>query len=55
MVHTISGGIMTFLVVVVMLIYGSIKTIHLFNKQNPIVVTFNEKNYFDYKERLDLN
>ena len=46
---------MTFLVVVVMLIYGSIKLIHLFDKHNPIVGSFYEKNYFDYKERLDLN
>ena len=55
MVHTISGGVATFLVIVVMLIYGSIKIIHLFSKHNPNVVSVYEKNYFDYKERLDLN
>ena len=38
-----------------MLVYGTIKIIHLFSKHNPNVVTVYEKNNFDYKERLDLN
>lgn len=46
---------MTFFVLVIMLIYASIKAIHLFSKHNPNVVQIAEKNYYDYNERLDLN
>ena len=55
MVHTITGGLTTFLVLVVMLVYASIKVIHLLSKHNPNVVMVHEKNFFDYKDKLDLN
>lgn len=54
-VHTVSGGLTTFLIIVVMLAYASIKTIQLFSKHHNNVVQITEKNFFDYHDRLDLN
>ena len=34
-VHTMTGGIVTFTIVVIMVIYASIKLIQLFDRHNP--------------------
>ena len=54
-VHTVSGGIMTFLVILVMLIYGSIKMFHLVSRDNPNIVAYLERNYYTHNNHLDLN
>ena len=54
-VHTMTGGIITFSIVVVMLIYASIKMIQMIDHHNPQVAQFTEHTVFDYNEKLDLN
>ena len=46
---------MTFVIVVIMLAYASIKMIQLYDKQNPNVSQFIKKNDLDFNDRLNLN
>ena len=46
---------MTFVVVIVMMIYSTIKLIHLFDKHNPNISQLSQKNVFDNKEKLNIN
>lgn len=54
-VHTMPGGLMTFAIMVVMLIYASIKMIQLINRTNPNIAQFLEKDVYDSTTRLNLN
>ena len=50
-----TGGLVTSLIVIIMLIYGSIKIIQLITFHNPNVTEHLEKTVFDSSEQLDLN
>ena len=50
-----TGGIVTSIIVIIMLTYGTIKMIQLFSHHNPNVTEHIEKTVFDSSERLDLN
>ena len=50
-----TGGLVTFAIFVVMLIYASIKMIQMYEHHNPQVAQFTEKTVFDFNEKLDLN
>ena len=55
MVHTVTGGLMTFFILVVMLSYGTLKFYHLVTLHNADVTSVLETDVYDYNERLNLN
>ena len=46
-IHTLTGGICTFLILIIMIAYGSLKFIHLKDKRNPEIIQVTEKGVFD--------
>ena len=54
-VHTMAGGVITFFILVVTLVYASIKMVQLFDRHNPTVSQVLDKNVFDYNEKINLN
>ena len=44
------GGVVTFIIMVVVLVYASIKMIQLFDRHNPTVSQVLDKNVYDYTE-----
>ena len=54
-VHTKMGGLLSFSIFVITMIYATIKLIQLFDRHNPNVTQFLERNVYDYREKLDLN
>ena len=55
MVHTLTGGIMTFVIFVILLSYGSLKCFHLITKHNANVTIVEDLDVFDFSEKLNLN
>lgn len=55
LIHTRTGGVLTFFLVVLMLSYGLIKFIHLLSKHNPQIQQFLDEELFDFTEILNLN
>ena len=49
-VYTITGGIVTFIITVIMLLYSTVKFIQLATKDNPSVSEFTETSFFDSKD-----
>ena len=49
------GGVVTLMIIVVMLTYGSIKMKQMIEHHNPLVYQFVEKDVFDSSEKLNLN
>ena len=54
-VHTMTGGVLSFAIFVVFIIYGSIKMIHLLSKHNPQVSQVLEMDVFTFEDELELN
>ena len=54
-IHTVTGGLMTFFILVVMLSYGTLKFFHLVTLHNADVTSVLETDVYDYNERLNLN
>ena len=48
--YTITGGIVTFIITVIMLLYATVKFIQLATKDNPSVSEFTETSFFDSKD-----
>ena len=51
---TYAGALLSFAILFVMLIYGTIKLIQLNGKLNPNVSTYTEQNFFDSSNVLNL-
>ena len=49
-VHTLAGGVLTFVITVIMLVYATIKLLQLATKDNPTVSEFTETSFFDYND-----
>ena len=55
-VHTKTGGLLSFCMFVLIIIYATLKLIQLFDRDNPNVSQFLEPNVYDNREdKLDLN
>ena len=54
-ITTISGGIITVIIYLIMITYSTIKFVQLSQKHNPNVSQYTEKNFFDSSERVNLN
>ena len=54
-VMTVSGGLLSFLVGIVFLIYGSLKLSHLIDNHNPSIAEIKEFNFYDSSQRLVLD
>ena len=54
-IHTKTGGLLSFCMFVLLLIYASLKLIQLFDRDNPNVSEFLEPNVFNFNDKLDLN
>ena len=54
-VHTMTGGLLTFFITIIILTYGTLKFIHLVDKHNPNVSEVMEKSVFDSSEELNMN
>ena len=48
------GGLVSFIIAIVMMIYGAIKLVQLLNRANPNVSSYVEQNFFDSSEVIDL-
>ena len=48
------GGIFSFAIVMVMMLYGAIKLVQLLSKTNPNISSYVEQNYFDSSEVIDM-
>ena len=46
-IPTLTGGICTFLILIIFIAYGSLKFIHLKDKRNPEIIQVTEKGVFD--------
>lgn len=55
LIHTRTGGVITFFLLVLILSYALIKFIHLLSKNNPQIQQFLDEELFDYTEVLNLN
>ena len=55
MVHTSTGGILSFVMFFFCMIYATLKLIQLLGRDNPNVTKFLENNVYDYRDKLDLN
>ena len=53
-VHTMTGGILTCLTVIVILGYAVIKFDHLISKHNPLISEVTEQYIFGSEEKIDL-
>ncbi len=53
--NTITGGIISFAVFSIFLIYGSLKMTHLISKYNPQISEIKEQNFYDMSTKLDLS
>lgn len=53
-VHSMTGGILTFMVAIVVLTYGAIKVLQLANKENPNVSEVYELDYYNFDEEVSL-
>ena len=53
-VHTMTGGIFTFIVVIITLTYGSMKLLHLVNRHNPNVSEATQLDFYNFEEVLSL-
>ena len=49
------GGIFTFMIIAVMVTYGSIKMSQMIERKSPLVAVYTEENAFDFSEQLYLN
>ena len=54
-IHTMTGGVVTFCIIVIILVYSSMKLIQLFDRHTPTVSQVLDKNVFDYNEQINLN
>ena len=54
-VHTLAGGVLTFIIIVVVLIYSTIKMMHLFDRHNPQISQVLQRSVYDFNERLSFN
>ena len=54
-VHTMTGGILTFVISVVLLIYAVIKLIQMVDQENPNISSLLDKSVFDFNEQIGLN
>mmetsp|Transcript_31913 Transcript_31913/g.39629 ORF Transcript_31913/g.39629 Transcript_31913/m.39629 type:complete len:121 (-) Transcript_31913:819-1181(-) len=48
------GGLLSFAILFVILIYGALKLVMLVSRANPNVSTYLEQNFFDSSERMNL-
>ena len=53
-VQTLTGGIFTLFITVIILIYSSLKLLQLASKENPNVSEVNELDFYNFKEVLSL-
>ena len=53
-VHTMTGGLFTFIVVIISLVYGTIKLLQLVDKHNPNVSEVSELDFYNFEEVLSL-
>ena len=53
-VYTMTGAILTFLLILVFSGYAALKLTHLFDKYNPNIAELKESNFYDFNERVNL-
>ena len=53
-VHTMTGGLFTFLVCIVLMVYSTIKLLQLVDKHNPNVSEVKELDFYNFEEILNL-
>ena len=54
-ITTLTGGISTFIILIIFIAYGSLKAIHLKEKKNPDILSLTEKGVFDSSHVLNLD
>ena len=54
-VNTVTGGILSVILVVILLAYGGLKFLHLYDKHNPQISEVTEKGVLDSSEIMNLN
>ena len=54
-IPTLTGGICTFLIIIIFISYGSLKFIHLMEKRNPQVIQVTERGVFGSDDIIDLD
>ena len=54
-VHTLTGGIFTFIIILILVTYGGLKFVHLIERHNPLVSEVTEKAFYDSSEKMNLN
>ena len=54
-VHTVTGGLVSLAIIVIILCYGSLKFYHLTIKHNANVTSVLEKDAFDFNDVTNLN
>ena len=54
-IPTLTGGIVTFLILIVFLAYSCLKFLHLINKHNPTIIENTEKDVFGSDDLINLD
>ena len=54
-VLTVSGGLLTALLLVVFIGYATLKLTHLIDKKNPLIAELKETNFYDFNTRVNFN
>ena len=48
------GGMCSFAIILLLLIYGAVKVVQLLSRTNPHVSSYTEKNFYDSSEKIDM-
>jgi len=54
-IHTHTGGCVSLIVIMTIVAYSAIKFGQLMSKHNPFISEITDRNFYDFKEQLDLN
>ena len=54
-VNTVTGGLVTFAIIITVLCYGSLKYFHLLTKHNANVTSVLDTDVFDFNDKINLN